>query len=206
MMAMEKIGPYLRKLRQEKGDSLNTVADYMQIDVAILSKIERGKRKVQRKHVDQLSPYFDADKKSLLISWLSSRILEETENEKYAIEALEMALKTLREENVRPLNREIIIHQISSYLQKDGRIKRAWVYGRFVNDEDNIPESVDIMLEESDKNAISYFDLEEIQNDLENVLSLKIKIAFTSTLSGYVVENLMKEAVLIYEHSKDAKK
>jgi ribosome-binding protein aMBF1 (putative translation factor) len=51
MLQMNDFGNSIRKLREDKQLTLKTVAIELQIDIAILSKIERGQRKATREQV-----------------------------------------------------------------------------------------------------------------------------------------------------------
>ncbi|MFH1319138.1 MAG: helix-turn-helix transcriptional regulator [Bacteroidota bacterium] len=88
---MESIGEIIRRLREKKGEPLRKVAAYLDVDQAVLSKVERGQRKVTKEHVEKLAKYFGADKKEMLVAYLSDRILYEIEGEKLAKEALKVA-------------------------------------------------------------------------------------------------------------------
>lgn len=88
---MESIGGLIRKLRGEKGEPLRKVAAYLDVDQAILSKIERGQRKVNKEQVEKLAKYFGADKEKMLVAWLSDRIVYEIEGESIAKKALKVA-------------------------------------------------------------------------------------------------------------------
>ncbi len=48
---MDTLGEKIRKLREEKKLPLRTLAAYLDIDQAILSKIERGQRHANRSQV-----------------------------------------------------------------------------------------------------------------------------------------------------------
>ena len=88
---MESIGEIIRRLRKEKGEPLRKVAAYLDIDQAVLSKIERGQRKATKKQVEKLAKYFEANKKEMLVAYLSDRILYAIEDEEFAEEALKVA-------------------------------------------------------------------------------------------------------------------
>ncbi len=88
---MNSFGERIRKIREEKNTPLRIVAFHLGIDQAILSKIENGKRKATKSHVEMLSNYFDVPEKDLLIDWLSDKIIYDIENEEFGIEALKMA-------------------------------------------------------------------------------------------------------------------
>ena len=81
----------IRRLREEKGEPLRVLASYLQVDQAIMSKIETGQRKPTKEHVEKLAKYFEADKNEMLIAWLSDRIVYEIEGESLAREALKVA-------------------------------------------------------------------------------------------------------------------
>lgn len=88
---MESFGDSIRKLREEKELPLRTVAAYLDIDQAILSKIERGQRKPSREQVVKLAEYFKVKENELLIAWLSDKLVYELEDEDIALKALQVA-------------------------------------------------------------------------------------------------------------------
>jgi len=88
---MDSFGDTIRKLREKKELPLRIVAAYLDIDQAILSRIERGQRKPTREQVVKLAKYFKINEDDLLIAWLSDKIAYELENEDQALKALEVA-------------------------------------------------------------------------------------------------------------------
>lgn len=92
---MNALGEKIKSLREDVKLPLRTVAAFLDIDQAILSKIERGLRKANRQQVVKLSLYFQADKNELLTAWLSDKILKEIENEEMGPKALEETSKKL---------------------------------------------------------------------------------------------------------------
>ena len=93
---METLGAAIKKLREEQNIPLRKVAAYIDIDQAILSKIEHGTRRPKREQVIELAKYFKVDEKPLLIKWLAGKILEEVDGDEYAIDALQIASQMLR--------------------------------------------------------------------------------------------------------------
>lgn len=92
---IKTFGQIVKENRENAGQPLRKVAAYLDIDQAILSKIEHGKRKATRDQVLKLAEYFETEKESLLISWLSDKILYEVGNEDLAKEALKVAEQKL---------------------------------------------------------------------------------------------------------------
>src|SRR5258705_9507963 len=88
---MDSSGDIIRKLRKEKKLPLRTVAGYLAIDQAIISKIERGQRKPTREQVVKLSEYFKVKENDLLVAWLSDKLVYELEDEEVALQALQVA-------------------------------------------------------------------------------------------------------------------
>jgi len=93
---MESLGETIRQLREEKELPLRTVAAYLDIDQAILSKMERGQRKASREQVVKLAKYYKVKADDLLIAWLSDKVIYEVEDEKLALKALQVAEKKIK--------------------------------------------------------------------------------------------------------------
>ena len=88
---MDSLGDTIRKLREDKELPLRTVAAFLDIDQAILSKIERGQRKPTREQVVKLAAYFKVKENDLLVAWLSDKLVYEVEDEDMALKALQVA-------------------------------------------------------------------------------------------------------------------
>ncbi|MFA5432571.1 MAG: helix-turn-helix domain-containing protein [Candidatus Paceibacterota bacterium] len=88
---MDGLGETIRKLREEKGLPLRTVSAYLDIDQAILSKIERGQRNASREQVIKLADFFKVKEDDLLVFWLSDKLVYEVADEEIALKALKVA-------------------------------------------------------------------------------------------------------------------
>ena len=91
IMSTETIGEKLRHIREEKELPLRKVAALLDVDVAILSKMERGERKITKEVVLKLADIYDYSADELLVSFLSDKILYEIQDEDLGIEALKVA-------------------------------------------------------------------------------------------------------------------
>ncbi len=91
VMSTETIGEKLRHIREEKELPLRKVAALLDIDVAILSKMERGERRITKEVVLKLADIYDYNADDLLVSFLSDKILYEIQDEDLGIEALKVA-------------------------------------------------------------------------------------------------------------------
>ena len=90
-MSTETIGEKLRKLREDKGLPLRKVAALLDIDVAILSKMERGERKLTKEIVLKLADIYGQNPDELLVLFLSDRIMYEIQDEDLGEKALKVA-------------------------------------------------------------------------------------------------------------------
>jgi transcriptional regulator with XRE-family HTH domain len=95
---MNSLGEKIRTIRESKSLLLRQVAAYLEIDTALISKIERGERRLTRDQVIKLAKYYNVTDEELLTLWLSDKLLDTIENEPFAMQGLNKAktiLKTL---------------------------------------------------------------------------------------------------------------
>lgn len=93
---MSTLGQKLRELREQAGLSLRKAAMQVDIDVAILSKMERGERKLSKELVLKLAKLYNVNSEKLLIQFLSEKVLYELEDEDLGLEALKVAEKKIK--------------------------------------------------------------------------------------------------------------
>tara|TARA_R110000765_G_scaffold217724_1_gene322334 strand:+ start:1611 stop:1883 length:273 start_codon:yes stop_codon:yes gene_type:complete len=86
------IGEHIRTLRESNDILLRQLAAKLEMDQAMLSKMERGERAFRREDIDALAKIFKQPKKDLLTMWLADKILKTTENQQYKKEALKLAM------------------------------------------------------------------------------------------------------------------
>ncbi|MDL2296955.1 helix-turn-helix domain-containing protein, partial [Bacteroidales bacterium OttesenSCG-928-E04] len=87
----QTIGEILRENREKKGLLLRQVAALLDIDTAILSKIERGERKANKGLIIKLAEILGLNKEELLIHYLSEKIAYELVDEDVASQTLKVA-------------------------------------------------------------------------------------------------------------------
>jgi transcriptional regulator with XRE-family HTH domain len=90
---LKTIGELIREAREKKGLLLRQVASYLEIDQALLSKIERGERKATRENIIKLASFLGLNEKELLVQFLSEKIAYDLQDEDVAKEALKVAEK-----------------------------------------------------------------------------------------------------------------
>jgi len=88
---MNKFGDIIRSKREEKGMLLRQLAAMIDVDTAILSKVERGERKARREQVGKIAEALGLNEKELLIEYLSENIAYEIIDEDSAMDVLKVA-------------------------------------------------------------------------------------------------------------------
>jgi transcriptional regulator with XRE-family HTH domain len=104
---METVGKIIRTKREKLGLLLRHVAAYLDIDQAILSKIERNERKPTKANIIKLSEILKLDQEELLIQYMSDKIVYEILDEKCANEVLKVAEKKIKYLKTHSINNPI---------------------------------------------------------------------------------------------------
>ena len=92
---MSTVGRKLRMLRENAGLSLRKVAVLVDIDVALLSKMERGERKFSKELIIRLADIYKVKRDELIVDFLSEKVIYELQDEELGIQALKIAEKEL---------------------------------------------------------------------------------------------------------------
>jgi len=90
------IGAILRNLREAKSLLLREVAASIAIDPTLLSKIERDERMPTREQVKALSAFYKEEEDSIVLAYLSDKLVNELEHEDLALQAMKIAENKLK--------------------------------------------------------------------------------------------------------------
>ena len=95
---MDTFGQIIREHRLHKRLRLQDVALALRMDIALLSKMERNRRKPSKEQIGVFSDYYGISYEILLLAWLSDKIVCEIKNEQVALEALKLAEQKINHE------------------------------------------------------------------------------------------------------------
>jgi HTH-type transcriptional regulator, competence development regulator len=84
------LGKMINQIRKEQQLTLKSVAQKLEIDLTMLSKIENGERQVQAHMIKPLSELFKIDYKELQIQYLNNKIANEFGEEPYFSESIKI--------------------------------------------------------------------------------------------------------------------
>ena len=194
---MHNFGDTIRKLREEQELPLRTVAAFLDIDQAILSKMERGHRKPNREQVIKLASYFKVKENDLLVAWLSDKLVYELKDEDVALKALQVAEEKISYIAFEKADRKQLLLQIKNGIKKFPQIEKAWIYGSFARNDDGPKSDIDIALQTGKK--FTYFDLAEVQHELESITKRKVVVGFIDAFKPHKLQHLKPDLKLIYE-------
>ena len=93
---MNQFGEQIKQLREEKGLLQRQVANQLEMDTPMLSKIERGERNAKREHVTTLSKIFKVPEEDLLSLWLADKVYDVVKGEDMAFKALSATEEELK--------------------------------------------------------------------------------------------------------------
>lgn len=88
---MKQVGEIIRNKREEKGWLLRHLASELDIDQALLSKIERGERKATKEQINKFADVLGIEKEELMLQYLSENIAYDIVEEKNALDVLHVA-------------------------------------------------------------------------------------------------------------------
>ncbi len=97
-MSRENIGNKPRQLRESNQLPLREVAAILDIDVAILSKMERGERRLNKELIQKLAKYYNHDAEELMVLYLSDKVVYEIGDEDLALKALYAAEAQIKDQ------------------------------------------------------------------------------------------------------------
>lgn len=193
----------IRQMRLQKGDPLRKVAAFLDIDQAILSKIENGKRTATRDNVVKLEEYYGVEPGSLMVLWLSDKIVLEVGREVQAMEAISLAEKRIGYLSEEQVTKAQIIKRIKEYFRNQNKVKKAWLFGSYARDEHDIDSDIDILVHVPDKKSFTLFDLAEIKYQLEKLIPVKVDVVMQGAVNNEILKRITPELILIYEKSKN---
>ena len=192
---MESFGKQIKFLRKQAKLPLRTVAGYLDIDQAILSKIENGKRNATKNQVKQLANYFGTNEKELMINYLSDKIVNEIKYEPLNQEILMAAEEKIACGNSLALNQENLIPKLKDFFKNESKVVAAYLFGSMARKQANDKSDIDLMVELSKKEKHTMFDLLDIQYRLQKLFNKKVDLVekgYVKSHAKHLVEKDMK--------------
>jgi transcriptional regulator with XRE-family HTH domain len=94
---LKHLGQKIRELREKQNLLLRQVAAHLEVDTALMSKIERGDRNASKQQVIEIAKFLKANEDELLTLWLADKLENVVGDEKdLAPDALNILKKKLK--------------------------------------------------------------------------------------------------------------
>lgn len=90
---MKSFGELIRTKREEQNMLLRHLSASLDMDMALLSKIERGDRFARIEHVEKIAEVLKIDLQELKSIWLADKIFDMASKEENGLEILDLAIK-----------------------------------------------------------------------------------------------------------------
>ncbi|WP_158859310.1 helix-turn-helix domain-containing protein [Lunatibacter salilacus] len=191
-------GDKIRTLRKQKKWTLKKVSDLLRVDQAILSKAERGIRKLTKPQVMKLISIFDVSPEILLTPWVAEKVASTIgEDHEYADEALKLSHQVVAFRNFQKFNYRRNLSDLVDVISRFQKVEKAWIYGSFASKRVTAASDINLAIQTAD--SFTYFDLADIKNKLENRVGRPIDIGWMDQFREEVMQSIKDEIILIYE-------
>ena len=95
LFKLNTLGDKIRQARESQGLLLRQAAAYLEVDTALVSKIERGERRPQKDQVIKMADFLKLNHEDLIVLWMADKISEIITDNKIGIKALEIVKKQI---------------------------------------------------------------------------------------------------------------
>lgn len=96
-----QFGEKIRALRTKEKLLLRQVAAVLDMDTALLSKIEKGSRAIKKEQISLIAEVLKANEEELTTLWLADQVMDVLKDEKMADEALKTVSNNFKKKRTR---------------------------------------------------------------------------------------------------------
>lgn len=193
-----RLGEMLREQRKAKKLSLRDVSSLLDLDVAIISKLERGERAFNKKLIIAFSTLYQLDVKQLLAIFYADKLLKDIDDDEIVLDAIRLAEESVQYRTNKKESNAKLFSQIKRFFDVEKRVKRAWLFGSVSRGEATNDSDIDIMIEFNKRKKYSMFDLIDIAHTLEKKIKRKVDLSEKGTLYDFAKKDAEKDIIQIY--------
>ena len=196
------ISKHLQDLRKENGKTLREVAAYLEIDQAILGKMENGKRPVTKEVITQLAKLYMRDVQELHKIFMAEKLYKQLEHEDDAMSILKLLEKQVVYKTKHDSEKEHIKKTVQTYFAKQVAVEKVSLFGSFVRNEETAKSDIDLLIQFVAKKKISMFDILKMQHELEELLNRKVDLIEEGQLKPSASVEVVREKEVVYVKAK----
>ncbi len=131
---MVKLANLLLDARKTKDLTYRALSAATGIDIALLSKYEKGDRIPSKKHIEALITALGADQKTIKSAWLAERVYAILEDEEFSKEALHFAEEKIEfHYSKRTAHEQNILKELEDILKECDHLKDVWESNKPLN-------------------------------------------------------------------------
>lgn len=93
LFKLNTLGDKIRQARESQGLLLRQAAAYLEVDTALVSKLERGERRPQKEQVIKLAGFLKMKPEELLVLWMADKITDFITDDELGMKALDLVKK-----------------------------------------------------------------------------------------------------------------
>lgn len=202
-MYSETVGEKIKKQRQEKGLSLQEVAQKIGCAEQTLLDIEQNKEIASITIVEKLADVLALDYKSLLIKYWSEKIFNQLKEIEFApeiVDTVKRRLERKRRGTFRQMEREEMIQLIQDYFS-DKPIEKAWLFGSFARNEESLDSDLDILIELEEPLKINLLDFIGFKQELEELTGREVDLVQAGQERPRLKPFIENDKILIYKRA-----
>lgn len=201
-MSNKNIGQVIKSLRLKHHKTLREVAAYLEIDQAILSKIENGKRPITEKIVRQLSQFFEEDEHHLHNLFVADRMYKIIETEKDAEDIIALLESRIEYQTKIGMERKHVVQQLSQFFSDSPQVEEVSMFGSFLKGTQTKKSDLDLLIRFSSKSGISMMQFLKMQHELSELVGRKVDLIEDGQLKESARGSVLQEKEVIYVKSK----
>jgi len=205
-MSNENIGQVIKSLRLKHQKTLREVAAFLEIDQAILSKMENGKRPITEKIVRQLSQFFEEDEHHLHNLFVADRMYKIIETEKDAEDIIALLESRIEYQTKIGMERKHVVQQLSQFFSDSPQVEEVSMFGSFLKGTQNKKSDIDLLIRFSTKSGISMMQFLKMQHELSELVGRKVDLIEDGQLKESARGSVLQEKEVIYVKSKRSTK
>lgn len=93
LFKLNTLGEKIRQARESQGLLLRQAAAFLEVDTALVSKLERGERRPQKEQVIKLAEFLKIKPEELLVLWMADKITDFITQDELGVKALDLVKK-----------------------------------------------------------------------------------------------------------------
>lgn len=205
-LSNQNIGLIIKTLRLKRGKTLREVAAFLELDQAILSKMENGKRPISEKLIQRLAQYFEEDGAELHKLFVADKLYQIIAHEPDAPGILSLLESRVLYQSKMDKEQSMVIRHLRDYFSETPMVEEVSLFGSFARGTHTKKSDLDLLVRFSPKNGISMMQFLKMQHELSELVGRKVDLIEDGQLKEGAQELVLQEKETIYVKSKRSSK